>query len=307
MTELEFGLVTSAQEIDQAEANEALGFDSLWVSEHILFYGPTLEAVPVLGALAARTKRARLGTAIFLLPLRHPTIVAKSFGTLDIISNGRVILGMGVGGEYPKEFEACGVPVNERGPRSNESMRLIRRLWTEDHVTFQGRFYSVDDVTMQPKPVQAGGPPIWVAGRSEAAMRRAGRLGDGYFPYLYSPERYRDGRQKVSEYAERAGRDPAQITWALYQFTCIADTLDEARQRSAAMLQRTYQQPFEHLVDRYSVMGTPDDCVRRLGDYIEAGVRHIVFVPQSPPEQRRAHIEVIAKEIIPRLRGAASQ
>lgn len=307
MTELEFGLVTSAQEIDQAEANEALGFDSLWVSEHILFYGPTLEAVPVLGALAARTKRARLGTAIFLLPLRHPTIVAKSFGTLDIISNGRVILGMGVGGEYPKEFEACGVPVNERGPRSNESMRLIRRLWTEDHVTFQGRFYSVDDVTMQPKPVQAGGPPIWVAGRSEAAMRRAGRLGDGYFPYLYSPERYRDGRQKVSEYAEQAGRDPAQITWALYQFTCIADTLDEARQRSAAMLQRTYQQPFEHLVDRYSVMGTPDDCVRRLGDYIEAGVRHIVFVPQSPPEQRREHIEVIAKEIIPRLRTAAGQ
>lgn len=302
MNGIKFGVLFSTQRLDSAAYVEELGFDSLWVSEHILFYGPVLEAIPVLGALAARTQRIRLGTAVFLLPLRHPTVVAKSVGTLDIISGGRITLGVGVGGEYPKEFEACGVPVRERGRRTDESIQILRRLWTEPHVTFRGRFYQLEDVTMEPKPLQDPCPPVWVAGRSEAAMRRAGRLGDGYMPYLFSPERYRDGLAKVRAFAQEAGRDPAAIEPALYQFICLADSLPQARRLAAEGLSRRYQQPFEHLVDRYCVMGTPQDCARRLADYAEAGVHHFILVPICSPAEFIEHLEVYAREIAPRLR-----
>lgn len=301
MKGIKFGVLFSAQRLGHAAHIEELGFDSLWVSEHILFHGPTLETIPVLGALAARTQRIRLGTAVYLLPLRHPTIAAKSFSTLDVISNGRIIMGIGVGGEFPKEFEATGVPVKERGRRTDEGIQVVRRLWTENNVSFQGRFYQFENVTMEPKPVQQPHPPIWVAGRSEAAMRRTGRLGDGYIPYLFSPERYRDGWAKVQAYAREAGRDPQAIEPAIYQFTCLANSLDEARPRAAAFLQRAYQQPFEQIVDRYCVMGTAQDCVRRLTDFAEAGVRHFILVPICPPDEFMQHVEVYAQDIIPKL------
>lgn len=304
MNELKFGLNLSPGDISwqEVEKIEALGFDSLWVGEHIFFHVPTFSALTALAALAARTSRITLGTAILLLPLRPAAVVAKEAATVDIISGGRLILGVGVGGEYPQEFQACGVSVHERGPRTNEAIRLLRRLWSEDHVTFKGRFYEVEDVTLDPKPTQSGGPPIWVSGRSEAARRRAGRLGDGYLPYLFSPERYREGLAQVQELARQAGRDPAAIVPALYQFICLADSYEEARQLALADLERRYAQPFERIVDRYVVLGTAADCARRLAEYAEAGVRHFILVPITPPGQFLAQAEAYARDVIPRLR-----
>jgi probable F420-dependent oxidoreductase len=281
---------------------EALGYDSLWTSEHVFFHGPTSDALTTLAAFSVGTSRIKLGTAVLLLPLRPAAVTAKAAASVDILSGGRVILGVGVGGEYPREFQACGVPVNERGARTNEAMRLLRRLWSEDNVTFDGRFNQVEDVTLLPKPIQPGGPPIWVAGRSEAAMRRAGRLADGYLPYLFAPERYSDALDKVREHARQAGRDPEAIEPALYQFICLADTYEEAKRIAAADLQQRYNQPFEQIVDRYVVMGPPADCVRRLEQYTEAGVRHFVLVPIVPSGQFMAHIEAYARDIVPRLR-----
>ncbi len=303
MSEVKFGVVMpwAGPDLSAVEEVEALGYDSVWTSEHIFFYGPTMDAFTVLAAYAARTRRLLLGTAVTLLPLRPAAVVAKEATSLDILSGGRLILGVGVGGEYPKEFEACGVPVQERGARTNEAIRLLRRLWREDVVSHQGRFWRLNGVSLQPKPVQAGGPPIWVAGRSEAAMRRAGRLGDGYVPYLFSPERFRDGWAKVQEYARAAGRDPAAITPALYQFISLADSYEEAKAAAVADLSRRYNQPFENLVDRYVVMGTARDCVRRLEQYVEAGVRHFLLVfigPSGTREQARA----CARDVLPALR-----
>ncbi|HXG41674.1 MAG TPA: LLM class flavin-dependent oxidoreductase [Dehalococcoidia bacterium] len=303
MSSLKFGVVMplAGPDLSAVEEAEALGYDSVWSSEHIFFYGPTMDAFTVLAAYAARTRRVLLGTAVTLLPLRPPAVVAKEATSVDIISGGRLVLGVGVGGEYPKEFEACGVPVQERGARTNEAIRILRRLWREDRVTFRGRFWQLDDVSLQPKPVQPGGPPIWVAGRSEAAMRRAGRLGDGYVPYLFSPERFRDGWQRVRQHALEAGRDPDAITPALYQFVSLADSYQEAKASAVAYLSRTYNQPFENIVDRYVVMGTPQDCVRRLEQYAEAGVRHFLLVfigPGAPREQLRA----FASQVAPALR-----
>ena len=304
MAKVKFGVFLWPMPLEQAQRAEELGFDSLWVSEHMLFYVPTFDAITVLAAFAARTQRILLGSAVLLLPLRHPTIVAKEVASLDIISNGRIILGVGVGGEFPPEFVACGVPLKERGRRTDEAIAVMRKLWSESHVNHEGRFFRLEDATMLPKPIQKPGPPIWVAGRSEAAMKRAASLGDGYMPYLFSPERYRDSLAKVSAFAQQHGRDPTGIVAGLYQFICVADTYEEARQRANRDLSIRYNQPFDSIVDRYCVLGTPDQCAERLGEYVEAGVRHFILVPIAPPAELSSHLEVYAREVVPKVRAA---
>ncbi len=300
---LQFGVNIWPHQWQDVSRIEALGYDSAWTSEHIFFYFPTFDALTSLAAMAARTSRIRLGTAVLLLPLRPAALAAKEIASVDIISGGRLILGAGIGGEYPKEFEAVGVPVRERGARADEALRVLKLLYSEDNVRFEGRFTKLDGVSLMPKPAQPGGPPIWVAGRSDAAMRRAGRLADGYFPYLFSPERFRDGLSKAREYAEKAGRDPNSITGAIYQFIALADTYDEAKSMAAADLSRRYNQPFDKIVDRYVVMGNADDCARRLADFAEAGVEHFILVPIVPaPADFMPHVETYARDVLPKLR-----
>jgi len=301
---LQFGINLWPHQWHDVSRIEELGYESAWTSEHIFFYFPTYDALTSLAAMAARTSRIRLGTAVLLLPLRPPALAAKEIASVDNISGGRVILGAGVGGEYAKEFEAVGVPLRERGRRADEALEVIRLLFNDDNVRFEGPFTKLDGVTLMPKPVQPGGPPIWVAGRSDAAMRRAGRLGDGYLPYLFSPERFRDGLAKAREYAEKAGRDPSSITGAIYQFICLADSYDEAKSISAADLSRRYNQPFEKIVDRYVVMGTADDCAARLADFAHAGVEHFILVPIVPaPADFMAHVEAYATGVLPKMRA----
>src|SRR3990170_4492407 len=205
MTGLKFGLNLFPHQWESIQRVEELGYDSAWTSEHIFFYFPTFDALTSLAAMAARTSRITLGTAVFLLPLRPAALAAKEIASVDILSKGRVILGVGVGGEFPKEFEAVGVPVKERGRRTDEAIQVMKTLFTQDNVTFEGKYTKLSGVTLMPKPAQPGGPPVWVAGRSEAAIRRAGRLADGYLPYLLSPDRYRDSLARVREQAEKAG------------------------------------------------------------------------------------------------------
>src|SRR5207253_6285558 len=140
-----------------------------------------------------------------------------------------------------------------------------------DHVSHAGKHFSFEDVTMAPKPVQPGGPPMVVAGRSEAAMRRAARLGDGYMPYLFTPDRYRGAVEMIQAEAQKAGRDVSGFDWVLYQFTALADTHDEAHRRAVARLSRQYNQDFENLVERYCVLGTAEECGDRLAQFIDAG------------------------------------
>jgi len=304
MPELKFGVNLFPQQWQDVARIEELGYDSAWTSEHVFFYFPTFDALTTLAAMAARTSRIHLGTAVFLLPLRPAALAAKEIASVDIISGGRLILGVGVGGEYPKEYQAVGVPVQERGARANEAIRVLKLLFSQDNVSFDGRFTKLDGVTLQPKPAQAGGPRFWIAGRSPAAIRRAGRLGDGYLPYLFSPERYRDSLAQVRETAEQAGRDPDAITPALYQFICLAETYDEAKRLAAADLSRRYNQPFEQIVERYVVMGTPDDCARRLADFAGAGARHFVLVPVGGSVRDfLPHVEAYARDILPKLRA----
>jgi probable F420-dependent oxidoreductase len=302
MAQFKTGALLSGEQLRFAPQLEQQGYDSLWVSEHILFHGPILEAAPQLGFLAAITQHVQLGTAIYLMPLRQPALTAKTFGTLDVLSHGRIVLGIGVGGEFPPEFEACGVAVKERGARVNEAIAVTKRLWTEDHVNHEGRFYRLNDATMEPKPVHSGGPPIVVAGRSEAAQKRAARLGDGYMPYLYTPERYKIAVEAITAFANEAGRDLAGFDWTLYQFTALADTHEIAHQRAVARLSRQYNQDFESLVDRYCVLGTAAQCAERLAQFVEAGARHIILVPICPEQDVMDHLTRYQHEVLPLVR-----
>ena len=305
---LQFGITLPLAgdfDLSHAEMAEALGYDAIWVSEHIAFHVPTFDAVTTMAALAARTSRLRIGSAIVLLPLRPPAAVAKAVSTLDIIAKGRITLGVGVGGEYPKEFEVCGVPLHERGGRTNEAIEVLRALWTQESASYHGKYFQFTDVSMRPKPMQPGGPPIIIGGRSDAALRRAARLGDGYMPYLFTPRQYADGLQKIHTYAGEYGRTLQRFQATLYQFIYVADSYAAAFQQANTYLSSNYNQPFDKLVERYCAVGTPDACVARLQEYIDAGARDIILVPTTADPTAFVHqAQRLAGDILPHLRNA---
>ena len=278
---------------------ELLGFDSLWVGEHVLFHTETVSAAVLLAGFAARTRRIRLGTAIYLLPLRHPVLAAKDLATLDHVASGRLIVGVGVGGEYPPEFAACGIPVGERGARTDEGLDLLRRLWREDRVTAVGKHFRLEEVTLTPRPVQPGGPPLWIGGRSDAALRRTAHAGDGYFPYMLTPSRYRARGERLDALCTEAGRDPAAIERALLVYVAVGDDRETEVHRARAELTRIYHQPFGELVERYCVVGTPDDCAARIEEFRAAGVRHFVFNWACPREEILEQMERLARDVLP--------
>ena len=278
MSPLRIGFVTNAAR-DEVEALEALPIDSLWVGGHVAAPRPSPEAMVQLARLSALTTRVRVGTGILLLPLYSPAIVAKQVADLDRATGGRVTLGIGVGGEYEQEFRACGVPIKERGRRTDEAIPLIRRLWTAEKISHPGPHYPMEKVRIHPAPAQAGGPPIIVAGRKPPAMARATKLGDGWMPYLYSPRAFADSVQRIRELAAQAGRDLSGFEWLQYLFINAGDDPDQARAETAAFLGASYAQDFTSLVDRLAAAGTREQVAARIQAFVDAGARHLIFVP----------------------------
>lgn len=286
-----------------AERGEALGFDSLWVVDHIVYYTAVPDPIALLGVFLARTSRVKLGTAITLLPLRNATVLAKAVATLDYLSGGRMVLGIGIGGEYPKEFEAVGIPVSERGRRTDEGIEVMRRLWTDDHASFEGRFYRFSDVNMQPKPVQFGGPPLWIGGRSDAAFQRTARAGDGWLGYFMTPERVREARAKIDEAAQRVGRDPASIRLGILVYPVISDDEAWAREKAAAHLGKQYNRVWDDkLIDRYLPVGRPERCIEKMAALVHAGVETLVIQPVVPLDALIEQVERLGREVLPALR-----
>lgn len=293
--------VGATGDVRRATELEQLPIDSIWCGGHVASPNGSPEAMMSLARLAELTSRVKIGPAILLLPLYTPAIVAKQIADLDRATGGRIILGIGVGGEYPVEFDACQVPVNQRGARTNEAIPLIRQLWTGGPVTHTGRYYPMNDVRIFPAPVQPGGPPIVVSGRSEAAMKRAALMGDGWMPYLYSARRYAESVQKVKEFAAAAGRPLDGFEWMAYLFTAIEDDTEVALGKAAEFLGGTYQQDFKQFVDRVAVAGTVERVTERLQEFVDAGMRHPIFLvaDRERPVEKAA---MIVNEIVPQLR-----
>jgi probable F420-dependent oxidoreductase len=310
-TELHFGATlglgveTTAPE---AQLLEELGYEYVGSGEHFMRGNPpwpSSATLPVLAVAAGATSTIRLVSSVLLVPFYHPTVLAKLTNTLDIASNGRLTLGIGVGGEFPVEFEAAGIPPRQRGGRTNECLEALRLLWTQENVHYQGRYYQLEDVTIVPPPAQEPHPPIWVAGRRDPAMKRAVRYGEGWYPYLYSPERYRDSVEKIKAFADEEGRDLSDFQWVNFQFISINDSKEEAAEVAARSLggNYLYSGNFMDIVGQYCILGTAEDCIRRIQDYVDAGARHFVFSWACPADDRPRHIETVANEIIPYFRG----
>lgn len=280
------------------------GYDSLWVGDHISFHIPIFDPVLQLAQAAVISRRLMFGTGVYLVPLRHPTPVAKQVATLDHLTEGRFIFGVGVGGEFPKEFEACGVPVGERGARLDESIAVMRKLWSGTPATHDGRFFRFAGVTMQPPPRQAGGPPIWCGGRSGAALRRIGRTTDGWMSYVITPEMFRDGLATIAAAAAAAGRvfDRGFGTAHLL-FTRIDDTYEKALDAATASLSQRYGMDFRKAAQRYCALGPPRQVAETIMRFHDAGARHVIVDFVGPYEERDRQIERFAAEALPLLAG----
>ncbi len=244
------------------------------------------------------------GTGVYLLPLRHPTVVAKMVATVDrLLGGGRFIFGVGVGGEFAREYEACGIPIKQRGGRANESIEVIKRLWTEPRVSHRGKYFSFGEVIMQPKPLTPGGPPIWVGGRSGAALKRAARLADGWMPYVITAKRFGDGIDFIGAEAARAGRRIERFGTAVFMFCTIGSTFEAALDVAADQLSRRYAMDFREPARRYAALGTPSDVAAKIGEYIKAGARDFLMDLNCPYEERDAMLQRFAREVIPLLRA----
>jgi alkanesulfonate monooxygenase SsuD/methylene tetrahydromethanopterin reductase-like flavin-dependent oxidoreductase (luciferase family) len=222
-----------------------------------------------------------------------------------------VTAGVGVGGEFPQEFAAVGVPVAERGARTDEAIDVLRALWRGGPVTHRGRVVELDDVTLRPvvPPPDAaggarvgrpGGPPLVVSGRTPAAMRRAARRGDGWMPYLVSPDAYARSVRTVREEAERAGRDLAGFEWLLYAYCSVRRDGDRARDDVARFLGGAYGDAPPEKLARIAPAGTPEEVAARLQAYVDAGARHIVVSPAAPEDTLEV-VRLAAEEVLPRL------
>jgi probable F420-dependent oxidoreductase len=268
---------------------DALGYASIFVTDHVVLpasmarsvypYSATrqlpggaaqdyLEPLVLLGALARTTKRARLGTSVLVVPYRHPLVTAKMLATLDRLSNGRIILGAGTGW-LREEFEALGAPpFEERGAVTDEYLTFMRRVWTTDPVTFRGRYVSVSDVHALPKPAQPGGIPVWIGGHTDAAVRRAARLGDGWHPIilrppgLLLPDAYAVRVRQLKDWAREAGRDPQAITLTVR----VPMEVRPARAKAPAG-------------DRPLFQGTAAQVMDDIRAYAALGVTHFVWDP----------------------------
>ncbi|HVU72755.1 MAG TPA: LLM class flavin-dependent oxidoreductase [Mycobacteriales bacterium] len=288
------------------EAAEQLPIESVWQGGHILPPSHTGEAITRLALMTAWTERVRVGSGILVLPLYQPVVVAKQLADLDAHSGGRITVGLGVGGEFAKEFEAAGVPVSERGARTDESMRVLRTLWQGEPVSHHGRFWDFDDVQLRPveppsgSRMRAGGPPLVVSGRKEPAMRRAARHGDGWMPYLVSAEAYARSVATVRAEAAAAGRDLTGFEWVLYLYCSVRSDGDRARDDVAAFLGGAYGDKPGAMLDRIAPSGTPEEVAAKVQAYVDAGARHIVISPAAH-ESTLEIVQLAATEVLPRL------
>jgi probable F420-dependent oxidoreductase len=313
--------VDAATAIEQAEYAEQLGYDFLTVAEHHNAIGYLPHPLMILCAIAGRTSRIRLGTNIIILPLYHPVAVAEQVAVAQFLSGGRIICGVGLG-YLPEEFDSYGVPFRSRAGRMEESLGLLRRLWTEEDVEHHGRYFDFSHATVRPRLDELGLPPLWIGGWAEAAIRRAARFGDAWAPgptvdfdvlrachAVFTEERAALGLPQATTFP--AGRE-------LY----CAPTHDEAVRRGGQAIHRFYQDTYlqwphpylgeaerrmsyDDLSSRRFIVGDPDTCAKAVAELRDMGVTDLSFRMEPPgvsKDDARASMELFMHEVVPQFR-----
>jgi probable F420-dependent oxidoreductase len=287
-----------------AEKAEEAGYHAVWVGDSVTAK-PRLDALTALGALAARTSRIKLGTAVLLAALRQPLVLAHAVASLDVLSTGRIILGVGAGRGgrqiLADEFENCGVPFMERGPRLNELLDICRRLWTETPVTYSGKYYRLADVALEPRPVQPGGPPVWVSSNFlKRGLQRVAAFGDAWITNVTTLEVYRRCWEQITAAAEAAGHDPQTIHQCLYLTVNVNLDGDTARHEGRSFLESYYKKPAAEVEeDLVCQFGSPEEVLERIAGYASLGVRTVIIRFASPRQLEQ--MDICSKELLPRL------
>ena len=283
--------------VRNARLAEELGYDGIWAGDHVMNGRPMADCLTSLAAAAALTTGVDIISGVLLLPLRHPVPVAKALTTIDHISQGRLTVGVGVGGEYPQEWEASGVPVRERGRRMDEGLQVLRKAWTEDTFSFDGRFYPLHDVTLLPKPYRKPHPPIWVGGRKEPSQRRTARFATGWLPYLVTPQDYETGLKNIERFAKEYETGPlaAGFTRAILVFIGLTDIgdYDPSRDPTGPMRKRG---------DKYYLIGDTRSCVERLRQFVDVGVEYFTIAWVCEPRLVERHMRHFIESVAPQFR-----
>jgi probable F420-dependent oxidoreductase len=277
---------------------ETLGYESLWLQERILGSFIMLEPVSLLSYVAAITAKLRLGTSVILLTLRNPIQLAKHFSTLDCMSRGRAILGVGLGGGHlGSHEEVFGYSREKRVTRFIEAVEVMKLLWTEPRASFQGTFWNFKDVSMEPKPVQKPHLPIWFGGHHENALRRAVKHGNGWMGAgSSSSSAFIRESAAIRRFLDEAKRDPATFGIAKRVYLAVDDDKARAEQRLREWFGRRYKNA--DLGPRVSIWGSRDECTEKIQEIVRAGAQHIVF---NPMFDEMEHLDICAKEIMPHL------
>jgi alkanesulfonate monooxygenase SsuD/methylene tetrahydromethanopterin reductase-like flavin-dependent oxidoreductase (luciferase family) len=288
---------------DAAQA-EQLGFDHIWLGDSVTVLDKARgDCLTTMAALAARTSKIRIGAVPMLPALRNPVLLAHALATLDVISKGRIILGVSVGPvrDYiQRQFAACGVPPHEKAGRLGECIEIMRQLWTEKAINYDGRYYKLSEVGILPHPTQKPGIPIWIAAdRNENGFKRVGRLGDGWVTLAPTLERFAAARSKIDRYADeygRAGKCPAAALYATFNIQVDGD---RAKGEGWKWMERFFEQPREKLSYHFTIFDTPTECVRLLKGYAAAGLTTIIarIASDDVGEQSR----ILLNELKPQL------
>ncbi len=296
------GRPETAPLVSMAERAEAAGFDSVWIGDSLIAR-PRHEPLTLLAAVAARTRRVRVGTAVLLPALRNPVVLAHVVGTLDRVAEGRVILGVGIAADTPairKEFAAAGVPWDRRVGRFLETLAICRALWSRDGVSFTGKHFTLENVTMEPKPQRPGGPPIWIGGSGPTALREAARF-EAWFPTGPSVDFFAEHFPRVQAAARAAGRAPDAVTGAAYVTLALDPSPAAAEQRLHGFLETYYAAPARAILARQACYAGPiEGCVAWLQRWIDAGVRHLAL--RFAGGDQLAQVDEAASRLLPRLK-----
>ncbi|WP_433681039.1 LLM class flavin-dependent oxidoreductase [Nocardia sp. CA-119907] len=281
----------------QARRAEELGLDSVWAGESPVTR-PRADPLLLLAAVAQATERVTLGTAVLLPALRHPILLAHQLATLDRLSNGRLIAGMGGGFPNPNteaQFAALGIEFGRRIDRMQESIDIMRRLWSGTVVSYQGKHFTFEDVRLAPPPLRPGGPPIWLAASGGPALRRVARHADGWLPYPTEARTYATERALIEQTATRS------VTPALYATLCLDEDQDKARERLRTSIERYYNAPLEFIASIQAVFaGTARQTADWLSGYVAAGARHLVI--RLATDDHDQGLEEFADQVLPLLR-----
>jgi probable F420-dependent oxidoreductase len=284
--------------VAQARLAESLGLDSVWAGDSPVTR-PRADPLLLLAAVAQATERVHLGTAVLLPSLRHPILLAHQLATLDRLSGGRLIAGMG--GGFPNrhtraQFSALGIDFAGRTSRLEETIEVLRRLWSGQAVTHRGAHFAFEDVRLAPRPARPGGPPIWLAGGNGPALRRVARLADGWLPYPPQATTYAEEHRIIGRAAATR-----PITPALYATLCLDEDPERAHRRLRESIERYYNAPFEAVASIQAVFaGTARQVIGWLTGYIAAGARHLVI--RLATDDHHAGLEEFAGQVLPALR-----